>query len=206
MESTTAAITYSVASTLLPIAYYSALTCWSRIRDPTKIRKSVLVMPPKSGKTTLKERLNCNELMVIDLDEFIKGVMSPTEEKRLAEFKANNHLHEFELFYKEQADKVYEKIRKQINNNHTKRVLFITSSWLFASQFKADSIYVVCPDQDFHKREILAETTVEERDSLNLQRQYFIDSIPNKRAINSYHNYNQLEEKVRARLKLHHKL
>jgi len=205
MDTISPATAISLATTLLPLAYYQANHCFGRMRDSTKIKKNVLVLPTKGGKGYLKTKVESANLLVVDVDEYLKDFNSPKDLDRLKQAHASGKLHEYSLYYKTCADKCLDFVKTQIKHNHKLRVLFVTSSYAFATNFKRDSICIASPDSDFYDS-ILEPLEAEQRETLRKERSFMLASIPTQNAVNVYNSYADLEKLVRSRLGVFHKL
>ena len=191
-------------SMLMPVALFVARGCLARIRDPAKIQKHVLVLPSKGGKTFLTQRLSKQKTyMIIDLDEAIAKSCSPEELTRYTSEMRSGGFLKSQMYYTECANKVLTYIRTQLKKNRGLKVLFLTSCYAFASQFKPDSIAIACPDREFFD-EILEEHAGM-KEELRQAREDFLEAVP-KPAVQSYNSYAELEKMVRARLKIVHTL
>ena len=189
-----------LASTLTPLALHLGTSCLRMVRDARKIKKNVLCIPSKGGKSFLKASIKDNNILIVDVDEFLKDFNDPEAVSRLELAKTDGLLHEHDLYYQEASLKPLEFVKKLIKKNHKLRVLFITSSYSFASLFRNDAVCVASPDSEFWEK-ILMERDPVERELLRKQRQYMLDAVP-KSAVNPYHTYDELETMVRGRLGL----
>ena len=193
-------VALSTIGTLVPLAVYVGRSCMGRVRDARQIKKQVLLIPPGSGKSWLTKRLSHQrQFLVVDLDEAIRTLCDPKPVKHMDESKTHGYDHEADLTYTELALEVLEKTKNRLKADKTLKVLFITSSWRFASHFKRDSVCVVAPDKEAFE-EHTAEKPVEERERLRKERVAFLTSIPDARAIHTYKTLEELEQALRSRL------
>lgn len=121
------------------------------------------------------------------------------------ESKTHGYEHEADLTYTELALEVLEKTKLRLKADKTLKVLFITSSWRFASHFKKDSVCVVAPDKEAFE-EHTADKPVEERERLRKERNSFISSVADPRAIHTFKTHDELERAIRTRLGIHNVL
>ena len=193
-------VALSTIGTLVPLAVYVGKSCFGRVRDARRIKKQVLLMPTGSGKSWLVKRLSHQrQFLVVDLDEVIRSVCDPKDVRHMDDSKTAGYDHEADLTYTELALSVLEKTKNRLKADKTLKVLFITSSWRFASHFKKDSVCIVAPDKEAFE-ENTADKPVEERERLRKERVSFITSIPDARAIHTFKTHDELEKAIRARL------
>jgi len=193
---------------LTPVAMYTWNNCIKpKIRNPTKIQKHVLLLPSRSGKSYLYSKLASQKnYMVIDVDEFLKTCSSRDEIDRLDMAKKNNSFYEYDLYYKSCADKVLKFVREQIKGNKSLKVLFISSCFNWASQFKKDAVCCASPNSDYWDEILNGEEDNKKKEHLRKFRQHFLDALPSKDACSTYNSLKELEELVRRRLNLNHHL
>lgn len=189
---------------LTPLAIYTYKSCMARrIRNPTTIIKQVLLLPPKGGKGFLYKKLSSQtQYMVVDVDEYLKSIVSNEDMARLKVAKQNESFFELDLCYKSCADKVLKFVKDQIKTNKKMKVLFLTSSYTWASQFKHDSVCIAAPDSEFFEK-ILAEND-DKKDVLRKSRDVFLNSLPSKSVCTTYHSYDELEQLIRTRLNINY--
>jgi hypothetical protein len=81
MEGIGTSAALSAGAVLLPIAYNLGTGCFNRMRSATQIRKNVICVPSRSGKSTLAKSLVSNKnILLIDLE----GVLLPCDTVRLS--------------------------------------------------------------------------------------------------------------------------
>jgi len=193
-------VVMSAVGTLLPLAAYAGRSCLSKIRDAKKIKKQILLMPPGSGKSWITKQLAYQrQFLVVDLDETMRSICDPKDIRHMDESKISGYNHEADLTYTELALEVLAKTQKRLRADKSLKVLFITSCWRFASHFKKESIYSVCPNKEAFEEHTM-EKPVEERERLRKERVVFINSIPAMTSIHSYKTLEELEVAVRSRL------
>ena len=193
-------VAMSAIGTLLPLAVYASRSCYNRVRDARYIKKQVLLMPAGSGKSWLAKRLSHQrQFLVVDLDEAIRSLCEPKAVGHVDSSKAAGYDHEADLAYTELALEVLEKTQTRLKADKTLKVLFLTSSWRFASHFKRDSVCIVAPDKEAFE-EHTAEKPVEERERLRKERTAFIATIPDARAIHTFKTLDEMESAIRVRL------
>lgn len=185
---------------LTPLAIYTYKSCMARrIRNPKNIIKQCLLLPPKGGKSFLYKKLaSQNQYMVIDVDEYLKSIVSPEENTRLKMAKQNDSFFELDLCYKSCADKVLKFVKDQIKTNKSMKVLFLTSSYTWASQFKHDSVCIAAPDSEFFEK--ILEEFDDKKEHIRKSREAFLNSLPSKSVCTTYHSYDELEKMIRTRL------
>jgi hypothetical protein len=194
----------SGVSMLSPIAMYVGRSCLTRIRNPLRIQKHCLLIPPKSGKSYLKNMLSKQKkIMVIDLDEFLhaSNENKNSDLKRIEEALKNKSWMEYELYYKNAADNVFKFIKEQIKSNSKLKVLFITSSYAFSSAFRPDAVVATAPDVEFFEK-LIEGLTPEEQMVAKERRTNFLEALPDKNACSLYHSLDELEKAVRSRFSL----
>ena len=204
MEISTASATsgLSVAlHVLTPLAIHTYKSCIRpRIRNPKNIKKQVLLLPPKGGKGYLYKKLSSqNQYMVIDVDEYLVSIVSKSDVERLKTAKQNDSFFELDLYYKSCADKVLKFVKEQIRTNRKMKVLFLSSSYTWASSFSHDAVCIAAPDSEFFTK-ILEEYEPEKKEQLRKAREMFLESLPSKSVCTTYHSYEELEQLIRTRL------
>lgn len=200
-SATTASGLSMAINVLTPLAIHTYKTCIRpRIRNPKNIKKQVLLLPPKGGKSYLYKKLSGQkQYMVIDVDEYLTSLVTPEEIERLKNAKQSQSFFELDLYYKSCADKVLAFVKQQIKTNRKMKVLFLTSSYTWASQFSHDAVCIACPDSEFWNQ-VLETYEAEKRDAIRKARDVFLDSLPSKDACTTYHSYEELELLIRNRL------
>jgi len=197
MDSTGA---YIVSSVLLPLAVRGAITCYSRIRSPDKIRKNIIVLPRFSGKSTLAKSLVSNKgLLVCDLDEYIvsPGVNAPEliAQYQEAEAKGNRSLSAF--LYKRMVGKAFDFIREE-SKKSKERVIYLTSDLEFAkSRVREDAIYCLLPSAELFD-EITKDLSEEKKAEIRKDREHFLAKIPYE-GIKTFHKWDELETLIRSK-------
>lgn len=197
-----ASLPFAISSvgTLIPLAVYIGKSCFGRVRDGSKIKKQILLLPPGSGKTTLTKRLSFQrQYLIIDLDEVIRSLCDNKTIRHMDDAKREGLDHEADLTYTECALEVLEKTKARLKADKTLKVLFVSSSYRFASHFKRDSIVVVAPNKEAFEKHI-HDKPAEERERLRKERNAFISSVPNPKAIQTFSTHEELEKALRLRL------
>jgi len=206
MEISTAT-TITALSSLYPIALFTYRHCLNRVRKASNIQKHTLLIPSRSGKTYLYQKLASQKnYMIIDVDEFMKTCSTPEEIERLTNAKKNNSFYEYDLYYKATADKVLKFIREQIKANRKLKVLFLTSCYNWSLQFKTDSVCVASPNSEYWDKILSKVENEKEKEHLRKYRQHFLDSLPSQNAVCTYNSLSELENLVRERLNLKYHL
>jgi len=199
-------VAISAIGTLVPLAVYVGRSCLGRVRDARRIKKQVLLLPSGSGKTWLTKRLSSQrQFLVVDVDEAVRSFCDPKEVAHYDSAKASSLDHEADLTYTEMALEVLERTKTRLTADKSLKVLFITSSYRFASHFKKDSIVCCAPDKEAFE-ESIAEKPVEERERLRKERNAYVSAIPDARAIHTYKTLEELERAIRVRLGIHNVL
>lgn len=195
----------SATATLVPIALHLGTTCFGRVRPPHKIKKHTLVIPHKGGKTWLHEKLQSQRgVLVVDVDEHIKTLCDSGKVLRMEKSRIDTIEHDLE--YIELADQVLKDVKTKADKSKKLRVLFLTSSVAWASQFKRDACYIASPDSEFWDEIMGGIESIEEREVLRKSRELFIKSLPDSRAITTYNSLKDLEGMVRRRFGITHTL
>lgn len=169
----------TAGATLLPIAYYAVQGWFNRPRNVRNVKKNVICLPSKSGKTSLAKSLVSNKnMMLIDLDEFIKTVNEPELLDKIDDAKANNNTGLYSILYGSAADKALDFVKTEIKKDPKLRCIFLTSDFDWSvKRFKSDQIYVAIPSQNLHKS-ILEAAPKEEREAIASHRLDFIQRLP----------------------------
>jgi len=116
-------VAISTIGTLVPLAMYIGRRCGGRVRDPTRIKKQVLLVPPGSGKTWLTQRLaHQRQFLVIDVDEVIPSLCDAKAVKHMDDCKKKGLDHEADLTYTELALEVLEKTKQRLKADKTLKV------------------------------------------------------------------------------------
>lgn len=202
---TPAGVALSLATGLLPIAYYYGKSCFNKLRSPLQIKKSLLILPNKGGKTMLKAKLNKNNsnLLIVDIDEFVSNIVSPDEWLRIKKLGSSlDTIAEFNLFYKDACNKLYDKFRELCRKDKHLRVLFVTSCVSVLELSKLESSYIAAPDDDFFDEIVKTMSPEEDRD-LRMKREMWKKQLSHlQKAISTYHSYDELEKMVRERFEI----
>ena len=194
----------AAASILVPMAMRVGKNCFSRVREPTKCQKSVLVVPHRSGKGFLHNALlHQHQILVVDVDEDIKGVSTDKEYEKLRSSPIDSIA--YEMDYDELADRVLEATKKRLKHNKGLRVLFLTSSLTWAKTFKKDALYVASPDAEFWAKILETESDAHEKDLLRRARERFLNSV-DKRVVQTYSTFQQLVDAVKGRMSINAEL
>tara|TARA_Y100000780_G_C13622765_1_gene393237 strand:+ start:457 stop:1092 length:636 start_codon:yes stop_codon:yes gene_type:complete len=201
-SATTSGITMAL-NILTPLAVHTYRSCIRpRIRKVQNIRKQVLLLPPKGGKGFLYNKLkNQKQYMVIDVDEYLTSLVTEEELKRLKNAKKNDSFFELDLLYSSCADKVKTFVKTQMKNNKKLKVLFLSSSYTWASSFSHDAVCIAAPDSEFFNK-ILEDHDTEKREAIRKGRESFLESLPTKSVCTTYHSYEELEKMTRNRLNI----
>lgn len=198
MESLPVAL--SAMATLAPLALYASRSCLTRIRDARCIKKQVLLMPSGSGKSWLTRRLaGQQQFLVVDVDEAIRVMGDEKLVRHFDQSKSASLDHEADLTYTELALQVLKKTKERLLADKKLKVLFITSSYRFASHFKRDSIMCAAPSAEAFE-EALSAKPVEEQNRLRKERNAFTSSLPNTDAVYRFKKLDELESAIRVRL------
>lgn len=199
-------VAISAIGTVVPLAVYVGRSCLGHIRDARRIKKQVLLLPAGSGKSWLTKRLSSQrQFLVVDVDEAVRTLCDSKEVSHYDAAKADGLDHEADLTYTEMALKVLERTKVRLTADKTLKVLFITSSYRFASHFKKDSIVCCAPDKEAFE-EAITDKPVEERERLRKERNAYITAVPDARAIHTYKTLVELERAIRLRLGIHNVL
>jgi hypothetical protein len=206
MDALTAYGAISAGSTLLPIAFYAGTSCFRRIRDATKIKKNVICLPTKSGKSTLAKSLVSNKnILLVDLDEFINTVNSPDLLEKIRKAKEVHDTGLYHILYGKAADEALDFIKTETKKDPKLRVLLLTADYQWSrKKFKDDALYVAIPSHELHKQ-ILESAPKEERDQIEKDRIEFINRLPYD-SVKTYNSFLELEGMVRARFDIQHKI
>ena len=213
MEMTGGQIALKTASVLIPLAISASKSCFGTCRTPDKIKKHVLVLPSKGGKSLMLHKLSSQkQYMVIDLDDYMRTLCKRDMLERLSEARRTNSTLMEAIAYTECANVVLEHVKGQIKANKSLQVLFLTSCWAWAQQRKRDAVVMACPSKEFFEEILTAEEkrikdnhgtdaeVLTAREGLRVSRQDFLESLPADAEIAIYSSYDELEKMVRERL------
>lgn len=206
MELVGSSVAVSAGSALLPIAYYAGRSCFRRIRSATTIKKNVVCLPSKSGKSTLAKSLVSNKnVLLVDLDEFIKTINDEKLLERIARAKSEFDTGLYHILYGKAADEALQFIKTETKKDQDLRVILLTADYSWSrKKFKDDALYVAIPSHDLHKQ-ILETAPKEERDQIEKDRIEFINRLPYD-SVKTYNSFLELESMVRARFDIQHKI
>lgn len=206
MEALGPSAAFSAGSALLPIAYYAGRSCFRRIRAATSIKKNVVCLPSKSGKSTLAKSLVSNKnILLVDLDEFIKTVNDDKLLEKITQAKNDHDTGLYHILYGKAADEALDFIKKETRKDPDLRVILLTADYSWSrKKFRDDALYVAIPSHDLHKQ-ILESAPKEERDQIEKDRIEFINRLPYD-SVKTYNSFLELESMVRARFDIQHKI
>jgi hypothetical protein len=201
----------TAGASLLPVAYYLASSgclprMFSRIRKVGDVRKNVICLPMKGGKSTLSKSLVSNKnMLLIDLDEFIKTVNDAELLAKIAEAKASEDTGLYHILYSMAADKALDFVKKQTKADSRLKCVFLTSDFEWSMRrFKHDALYVAIPSHNLHNQ-ILESASKEQRESIQRARTDFINRLPFE-SVKTYNSFGELESMIRARFDIQHKI
>jgi len=221
-----------IVKALIPVAVATGTACFRRIRAATKIRKSFLCVPPKSGKTIVSNMLmrSQRDVLVVDLDSEIPSYCKSTLVDRLEGAKMTQNYKALDVAYSECASIVLDRYRRILSSDRKLRILFVSSNYTWVSSVaKPDSIFVACPSEDILLKQIIAredeatydhfkghtdgqaraaETVLINRERIQASRKVFIDSLPAavKSSASIYNSFDELYGLIRDRFHLHRAL
>lgn len=206
METIGTSAAISAGSTLLPIAYYAGRSCFRRIRAASQIKKNVICLPSKSGKSTLAKSLVSNKnLLLVDLDEFINTVNEEKLLERIRQAKLDHDTGLYHILYGKAADEALDFIKKETKKDTDLRVILLTADYSWSrKKFKDDALYVAIPSHELHKK-ILESASKEDRDQIEKDRIEFINRLPYD-SVKTYNSFIELESMVRSRFDIQHKI
>ena len=196
----------SAGATLLPIAYYIGVGCFRKIRDVSRIRKNIICLPSRSGKSSLAKSLVSNKnLLLIDLDEFIFFVNEPELIAKINKAKETQDTGLYRILYNMAADKALEFVRERSKKERTLRIIILTSDFEWShKKFSNDALYVAIPSHTLHKQ-ILESTVKEQREQVEKDRIDFINRLPFE-SVKTYNSFSELETMVRSRFDIQHRI
>ena len=193
-------------ATLLPIAYYLGVGCFRRIREATRIKKNVICLPSRSGKSTLAKSLVSNKnLLLVDLDEFIETVNDKDLLEKIKKAKEEHDTGLYHILYGRAADEALEFIKKESKKDPALRIILLTSDFEWSSRkFRNDALYVAIPSHSLHKQ-VLESTPKDIREQVEKDRIEFINRLPFE-SVKTYNSFGELEAMVRSRFDIQHRL
>lgn len=206
MELITGSLTSATAVGLVPIAYYLGNGCLNRVRSVNTIKKNVICLPSKSGKTSLAKSLVSNKnVLLIDLDEFIKTVNEPSLLEKVEEAKKEGNTGLYSILYSKCSDEALNFVKKELKKDKNLRAIFLTSDFNWSlKRFKKDQIYVSIPSAKLHK-EIVDNAPEGEKETIRNHRLEFIHQLPFE-SVRTYNSFQELENLVRERFDIQHKI
>lgn len=195
----------SLVSAMVPIGAYMLRSCITRVRNPLSIRKSLILIPPKSGKSYLKKILGYQkDLIIIDLDELVGSKANAEELKNLIKFGDNvSTIEDFNFVYFGLAKKIYDETKEKLKASKKLRCIFLSSCFELSQLFKKDSTFILSPDSKYFD-ELLKDLSPEEDKLARTKRQNLLDKIEDKRTITLYSSLSQLENLVRVHFKINY--
>jgi len=196
----------SAGTTLLPIAYYVGKGCFGRIRNAKDIKKNIICLPSKSGKSSLAKSLVSNKnFLLIDLDEFIKSVNDKELLEKIQKAKEDQDTGLYHILYGKAADTALDFVKKESAKEKNLRCIFLTSEYDWSmKRFKRDAVYVAIPSRNLHK-EILESSPKDQREQIEKDRMEFINRLPYD-AVKTYNSFGELETMVRSRFDIQHRI
>lgn len=206
MEALGTSAAVSAGATLLPIAYYIGVGCFGRIRDAARIRKNVICLPSRSGKSTLAKSLVSNKnLLLVDLDEFIKTVNEKDLLEKIQKAKDDQDTGLYHILYGMAADKALEFVRRESKKDPHLKIILLTADFEWShKKFKNDALYVAIPSHNLHKQ-ILESTPKDQREQVEKDRIEFINRLPFE-SVKTYNTFAELESMVRSRFDIQHRI
>lgn len=206
MEALGTSAAVSAGASLLPIAYYLGVGCFGRIRDATRIRKNVICLPSRSGKSSLAKSLVSNKnILLIDLDEFIKTVNDKDLLEKIQKAKEDQDTGLYHILYSMAADKALEFVRTESKKEPSLRIIILTADFAWShKKFKNDALYVAIPSHSLHKQ-ILESTPKDQREQVEKDRIEFINRLPFE-SVKTYNSFAELETMVRSRFDIQHRI
>lgn len=188
-----------LASALVPIAYNAGCWVWNSCKDLKYRKKLVLILPKKSGKSTLNKSLTgaSDKLMICDLDEVLRsrGDGEKCLNLELAEKKhdmSTAKILKLEML-RDTVDYVKDVwLKKSVHN----RALFLSSDiGVCKSIFKESSICLALPSDRLYK-EMCEKLSKEDAETLRLSRLEYLKSYnPDQYVV--YDSFEGLHELVR---------
>jgi hypothetical protein len=197
------AVAVGVASNLLPVAYYLGRSCWRRVRDVSKVQKSVVVIPSKSGKSHLSRSLTSTTgATLIDLDEFIRVVNSAEEIRDIedAQSKGDTGLHR--ILSGIAYDKAFDFVRGECLKNPKMKAVFLTNDLEWATRRfknKWDAVYVSLPSGELFKK--ICDENPADRLRLEHERAELLSRLPYE-SVATYNTFDELEKMLKHRFNI----
>ena len=196
-------IAIATATTLLPIASYIGRSCWRRVRDAKKIQKSVVVIPSKSGKSYLARSLAGHSgATLIDLDEFIRVVVSPDERKDIDEAKHTGDTGLYKILSGIAYDKAFQFVREETQRNKKMKAIFLTNDLSWAErrfENKWDAVFVVMPSGDLFKK--ICDEHPDVAEELKHERAEMLSRLPYE-SVQTYNSFDELERMLKAKFNI----
>lgn len=173
-----------------------------KVRPAQTIQKHLILVPPRSGKTSIaKDLAKSAGWIICDLDEDIK---LHEEHKEYEEAVKAGLFAKADILYYEMAERVYKDVRSRCRKHKVKAV-FLSSCFRVARLFSPDAVVALCSDaESFETR--LASLPMGDRDGLRRARQLFLDALPSREFAVSFHTLEELITAVRGRLHIRYSL
>ena len=141
---------------LVPVAMAGARWCIARhmVRNPRNIRKSLILIPRKAGKTMLAEALARDQAghLIVDVDEMAKMICPPELLEKAEAAKAAHNAFLATHYSTEAANRVLEEVRRILVARPGTRAIFLSSNPEFAGAWRRiDGVFYALPSDDLHK-------------------------------------------------------
>ena len=166
----------------------------------------VVCVPPCTGKVELSKKLVSNkDLIVIELDSFIRDVNEKELLDRLAaaEKEENNGL--AHILYSMAASKALKFVRSELAKDKKMQTIFLTSDYEWSQRsFPAHRLYVAIPSRELHTT-IVGTTPKDQHEKMDRQRTEFIGRLPYE-AAKTFNSFVELEEMLRSLFDIQHRI
>jgi len=197
------AVAVGVASNLLPVAYYLGRSCWKRVRDVSKVQKSVVVIPSKAGKSHLCRSLTSTSgATLIDLDEFIRVVNSEEEIRDIRDALEKGDTGLFKILSGIAYDKAFDFVRGECQKNPKMKAIFLTNDLEWSTRKfanKWDAVYVALPSGELFKK--ICDENPADRLRLEHERAELLSRLPYE-SVATYNSFDELEKMLKTRFNI----
>jgi hypothetical protein len=178
---------------------------WSK-GDEEEKSEYVVCVPPCTGKVELSKKLVSNKnVIIIELDSFIRDVNEKELLARLAAAEKEENHGLAHILYSMAASKALGFVREELAKDRKMQTIYLTSDYEWSTRsFPAHRIYVALPSRELHAKTV-ATTPKDQQEKMERQRTEFISRLPYE-AAKTFNSFEELEEMLRSLFDVQHRV